>query len=157
AGGGSTFVVYGGGFGPGANPPAVGTPISGSAEGFFSRTYDFSIRVAAAPEKAASVTTVTPSPTSPLPGQSVTLTAAVGASAPGSGTPTGSVDFFDTTPGTDLGTVPLSGGTAVLSTGALAAGPHTVTATYLGDGHFLGSAGDAALEVIPPAGLSGLV
>ncbi|GEM_PF-3277532 len=49
---GSSFVVYGGGFGPGANPPVVGTKISGSAEGFFSRNYDFSIEselVAAVP------------------------------------------------------------------------------------------------------------
>jgi hypothetical protein len=48
-GGGSSFVVYGGGFGPGANSPVVGDPISGeaggSAEGFFSRNYNFSIEV----------------------------------------------------------------------------------------------------------------
>jgi hypothetical protein len=54
AGFGSTFVVYGGGFGPGANPPVVGTPISGSAqgsaEGFFTRTYDFSIDVVPTPK-----------------------------------------------------------------------------------------------------------
>jgi hypothetical protein len=45
ADGGNSFVVYGGGFGPGANAPVVGTAISGSAEGFFSRTYDFSIEI----------------------------------------------------------------------------------------------------------------
>jgi hypothetical protein len=46
---GNAFVVYGGGFGPGANPPVIGTPISGSAEGFFSRIYDFDIQVEPAP------------------------------------------------------------------------------------------------------------
>src|SRR5579884_1785340 len=30
---GNTFVVYGGDTGPGASPPVVGTPVSGSAEG----------------------------------------------------------------------------------------------------------------------------
>jgi hypothetical protein len=42
---GNVFVVYGGGFGPGANTPEVGTAISGSAEGNFNRIYDFSIEV----------------------------------------------------------------------------------------------------------------
>src|SRR5262249_47815531 len=53
---GSVFVVYGGGVGSGANPPVIGTPVSGSAEGFFSRMYDFSIQVdpaAAVPEPSS--------------------------------------------------------------------------------------------------------
>jgi hypothetical protein len=57
---GNTFVVFGGGDGPGANPPVVGVPVSGSAGGFgegvFQRTYDFSIEadpVAAAPEPSS--------------------------------------------------------------------------------------------------------
>jgi hypothetical protein len=57
---GNTFVVFGGGDGPGANPPIVGVPVSGSADGFgegvFQRTYDFSIEadpVAAAPEPSS--------------------------------------------------------------------------------------------------------
>lgn len=45
---GDVFVVYGGGFGPGANPPRIGTPISGSASGPFQRTYDFSISLVSA-------------------------------------------------------------------------------------------------------------
>jgi hypothetical protein len=57
---GSTFVVYGGGSGPRANPPAVGVQVSGSADGFgegvFQRTYDVSIEadpVAPAPEPSS--------------------------------------------------------------------------------------------------------
>jgi hypothetical protein len=74
----------------------------------------------------------------------VTFTAGVTASAPGSGTVTGSVDFYDTTTGTDLGTAPVVNGTASLSTGALAVGKHAITATYGGDGNFRASASAAA-------------
>src|SRR5262249_23569521 len=49
----------------------------------------------------------------------------------------GSVDFQDTTTGTDLGTVPLSGGSASLTTSDLGNGTHSITATYRGDGGFL--------------------
>jgi hypothetical protein len=42
---GNSFVIFGGGSGPGANPPIVGTPISGSGQGFFARTYNFAIEV----------------------------------------------------------------------------------------------------------------
>jgi hypothetical protein len=47
---GNDFVVYGGGTGAGANPPQVGTQISGTGQGFFSRIYDFSIQVDSVPE-----------------------------------------------------------------------------------------------------------
>jgi len=48
--GGNAFVVYGGGLGPGAKPPELGTVINGSAEGFFDRRYNFSVEVNAVPE-----------------------------------------------------------------------------------------------------------
>src|SRR5205807_2444116 len=64
-------------------------------------------------------------------GQAVTFTATVSAVAPGVGVPTGSVDFFDVTTNTDLGTGTLKpDGTATVTAGGLAFGPHTVTATY---------------------------
>ncbi len=72
-------------------------------------------------------------------GQMVTFTATVSANGSGAGTPTGSVDFFDTTTNTDLGTVNLSGGSASLTTANLAAGENAITATYSGAGNFLGS------------------
>jgi len=86
-------------------------------------------------------------------GQAVTFTATVSASAPGLGTPTGSVDFFDTTTNTDLGTVSLSGGSARLTTAALGAGENDITATYKGAGNFLGSSTTAPLVQQASAGI----
>ena len=70
------------------------------------------------------------SPSSPVFGQSVTLTATVSPST-GSGTPTGSVTFYDGS--ISLGTGTLTAGVATVSTTALAQGTDTITATYNGD------------------------
>ena len=78
-------------------------------------------------------------------GQSVTFTATVNVTAPGAGTPTGSVEFFDGA--TSLGTVALSGGTATLSISTLAVGPHTISATYGGDANFNTSSGNVSQTV----------
>ena len=93
--------------------------------------------------KDSTTTTASASPSSANVGQTVTFTATVTANAPGSGTPTGTVDFFDTTTNTDLtpGGVALSSGTATFATTSLAAGSHTIKATYSGDGNFLTSSG----------------
>jgi len=70
--------------------------------------------------------------------QTVTLTVTV--RPDGSSTiPSGSVDFFDTTTNTDLGSASLSGGNASLSTSALAAGNNVIQASYSGDSTFLPS------------------
>jgi hypothetical protein len=82
-------------------------------------------------------------------GASVALTATVTAAAPGSGTPTGSVDFRDATTGTDLGTVKLSGGIAMLIT-AVPAGSQVITINYSGDANFLGSNASSALTTGDP-------
>ena len=68
-------------------------------------------------------------PAAPVSGQAVSFTATVSA---GTGPPpTGSVDFIDTTTGTDLGSVNLVNGTASLPTiSTLAIGSHQITATY---------------------------
>ncbi len=87
----------------------------------------------------ATTTVASSSTTSTGFGQSVTLSATVTANAPGSGTPTGSVDFFDTTTGDDLGSVALSGGKASLSTASLPVGANTIKVTYSGDSNFLSS------------------
>jgi hypothetical protein len=87
----------------------------------------------------STTTTLTSSVNPSFLGQAVTLSAAVGANAPGAGTPTGSVDFLDTTTGQDLGSVTLSGATAMVSTSALGFGTHVIQATYGGDGNFLPS------------------
>ena len=59
-------------------------------------------------------------------GQQVTLTATVSGS---SGTPTGSLDFYDTTINTDLGTVTLSGGVATLIVTPPVSGSHVYLVT----------------------------
>ena len=70
----------------------------------------------------------------------VTLTATVSASG---GTPTGSVSFYDGT--TLLGTVALSSGHASYTTSGLAAGSHSITATYSGDTNYSGGTSAAVV------------
>jgi hypothetical protein len=72
-------------------------------------------------------------------GGEATLTAVVQAKAPGSGTPSGQVEFREGTK--VLQTVTLNAGVAVFKTTALSGGLHTVTAGYLGDGNFKASVG----------------
>jgi hypothetical protein len=90
----------------------------------------------------ASLVSSAPGNTAPY-GQAVTFTTTVAAAAPGSGTPTGLVDFIDSTTNTDLGTVTLQVVNGVdqasLTTAHLGVGPNAITATYLGDGNFLSS------------------
>ena len=100
--------------------------------------------------KASTTTNVSASPSTANAGQMVTFTAMVSASSPGSGTPSGTVDFFDTTTNTDLtpGGVSLLAGTTTFSTTSLAVGSHVIKATYSGDGNFLTSYGTAGLVTI---------
>ncbi|MBZ5658723.1 MAG: choice-of-anchor D domain-containing protein, partial [Acidobacteriia bacterium] len=72
------------------------------------------------------------------PGESVTFTAYVAVTPPGSGTPTGSVTFYDGS--TTMGTAALDGtGHAAYATATLTIGSHSITAGYGGDTNFLGS------------------
>ncbi len=83
----------------------------------------------------ANTTTALNSSANPsLAGQAVTFTAAVAATAPGAGMPTGTVTF--TIDGTAQPAATLSGGQAILTTSSLAPGSHTVSAFYSGDGNF---------------------
>ncbi len=88
-----------------------------------------------------STTTVTTSDGSTVFGESVTFTATVSATPPGTGTPGGTVQFR--VDGQPLGgAVTLAGGTASRSTSALAVGSHTITADYTPGGQtFAGSTG----------------
>ena len=76
------------------------------------------------------VATVNPS----VYGQSISFTASVAAVAPGTGTPTGTVTFFDGS--TTLKTVTLTAGAATYSTTKLVTGQHTITALYNGSSTF---------------------
>jgi uncharacterized repeat protein (TIGR01451 family) len=80
-------------------------------------------------------------------GQAVTFTATVTPNGPASVAPSGSVDFFDVTTQTDLGSVPLSGGVASLTTSSLAPGDHQILASYSGDSNFTLSL-DSLLEQV---------
>ena len=64
-------------------------------------------------------------------GQALTLKTTVSVMAPGVGTPTGSVTFYDGA--TAIGTVPLSGDKASLPMTYTGPGSHSFTAVYSGD------------------------
>jgi len=98
---------------------------------------------------AGTMTTLVISGSPTIFGQTVVFTAAVAASAPGSGTPTGTITFFDGA--TPLGTVNLAGGNASLVTSALPAGSHSITATYNGDSNFATSTSAATAQQVNPA------
>ncbi len=75
-------------------------------------------------------------------GQSVTFTATVTVPSPGTGTPTGSVDFFDQSTGTDLGVVSLDNeGHASVSIATLTEGTHIIEAHYSGDANYIFTTG----------------
>ena len=84
---------------------------------------------------AATTTTVVSNLNPSAFGQSVTFTASIQSSA--SGTPTGTVTFFDG--GSSLGSANLSGAAAQLTLASLTAGAHSITAKYNGDSNFAGS------------------
>jgi len=73
-------------------------------------------------------------------GQQITFTAAVNFTGAGAITPTGTVDFVDTTTNTDLGSAPVNAdGIAIVTTSVLSAGRHVIAASYLGSGTVLAS------------------
>jgi hypothetical protein len=95
----------------------------------------------------ATTTTLTSSANPAALGSSVTFTATVSANAPGSGTPTGTVTFFDG--GTPMGTSAVNAsGQAAFSTSSLRIGNHSITATYNGDGNFTTSTSPVLSEQI---------
>lgn len=102
--------------------------------------------VCATPETTG--TTVESSDDTTDAGEPVTFTATV--TGDGGGAPTGTVTFLEN--GTPIGSSPLDGGLATLTTAALADGPHTITATYLGAPGFESSTSQdlTQLVVAPP-------
>jgi hypothetical protein len=107
---------------------------------------------------APTSTTVTSSVNPSLVGQSVTFTATVSntaGAAVSTATPTGSVQFMDG--GSPLGgPQTLSGvGTAMLTTNALAAGNHPITAVYTNvDGNFISSTSTSLNQVVQDFSIS---
>ena len=93
---------------------------------------------------AATTTSVASTTGSPsVVGQAVTYTATVAVTSPGSGTPTGKIEFLDG--GTAIATCggasgnPLSGTSATCAVTYGTVGSHTITAKYLGDSNYSAS------------------
>ena len=99
---------------------------------------------------AGTTTAVSAAPNPSVSGQSVTLTATVAVTAPGTGAPAGTVDFYDGT--TLLGTGSLNGlspDTATFSVGLPAAGsPHQISATYVGTAAYATSTSGKVAEIV---------
>jgi Bacterial Ig-like domain (group 3)/Right handed beta helix region len=96
---------------------------------------------------------LTSSDTPAVYGEPVTFTAKVKAAAPGSGTPTGAVTFFDGT--TTLGTGTLSGGVATYTTTAFQLNlgkDQPITAMYGGDANFTTSTSAVLKQTVKQSG-----
>ncbi len=121
--------------------------ITVSATGSFQTvTASYALTVAAVvPANTSTALAATPSPSNT--GQLVTLNASVTAAT---GTPTGTVSFFDGA--ALLGTVALSGNAAVYSTSALTAGSHSLTASYSGAFGFAASISAPVTQAVYGAG-----
>jgi len=129
---------------------SVGThSITAVYTGAGSFTTSTSTSLAQAVNQASTTTSVSSTPNPSVVGQSVTYTATVAVSAPGAGTPTGNVEFFDG--GTPIATCggatgnPLSVTTATCSQTYATVSSHTITAQYLGSTNFNASAASASL------------
>jgi hypothetical protein len=88
-------------------------------------------------------------PTSPAQGATVTLTATISQAVSAGVSETGSVSF--SVNGTLLGSTPVAGGIATLSTAALAVGSDTIAATYAGDFNHNQASASTKLTVAPLA------
>jgi hypothetical protein len=91
-------------------------------------------------------TTLVSSPSPSVYGQAVTFTAAVNSA---SGTPTGTVIFYDGS--TAIGSATLANGSASLSVSSLLGGAHSITAAYQGAGTFDPSTSAPLNQIVNPA------
>ncbi|AEM87164.1 beta strand repeat-containing protein [Streptomyces violaceusniger] len=96
--------------------------------------------------QAASTTTLTIPPASPVCGQPVTLCAQVTTNVPGTCAPTGTVTFVIAGGPTLTGTLNASG-QACVTTSAIPVGTHAVTATYGGNTGVAGSSASGSITV----------
>jgi probable HAF family extracellular repeat protein len=119
---------------------------SGQIVGYYGDTTGYHAFLAT-PLQVATTTMVTASPNPSIFGQAVTFTATVQPTGSGSGTPSGSVDFVDTTTNTDLGLASLSGGSASVTTSDLGVGSHVIQVSYSGDSNFAPSTGSLTQNV----------
>jgi hypothetical protein len=97
--------------------------------------------------QAGTITTLSASGTSVNPGSSLTLTATVAPAT--TGTPTGTVTFYDGSTMLGPGTLApgANGATATFATSALLSGSHTITAVYSGDSNFSASSTTGSITI----------
>ena len=136
------------------SPPTAGLSVGDHAiTAVYDGDTDFTASTSAAftqtVNQGATSTSVTGAPGPSVFGQSVTFTATVTPSAPGAGTPTGTVSFFDGT--TSFGTGTLAGGVATFTTSSLSVASHPVTAVYEGDTDFTTSTSTAFSQTVGKA------
>jgi autotransporter-associated beta strand protein len=137
-------------------PLSVGShPITASYGGDTNFGGSTSTAVTETVAKAATTTSLALNPTTSVFGQPVTLTATVNVTAPGAGTPTGTVTFAEGTNVLGVGTLN-STGTATFTTAALSQGTHTITAVYSGDTNFLGATSTQPVTQVVNAATVGL-
>ena len=105
--------------------------------------------------QAATTTSLLSATNNSVFGQPVTFTATVSAAAPGSGTPTGKVTFYDGS--ISLGTASLSSGSASFTAKGLPTGSDAITAVYNGDSHFTTSTSAALSQSVSRAGTTSVV
>jgi hypothetical protein len=125
---------------------AGGYPITAAQGSLAATNYAFSfVSGTLTISKASSLAALQSSAASALLKNNVTFTAHVTSST--SGIPTGSVNFLDGS--ASLGSATLdSTGTATLTLNTLAAGSHSITAVYGGDGNFTGITSAALTETV---------
>jgi hypothetical protein len=128
------------------SPYTIGFSYAGNAN-FTSASASSTLTV----NQAGTTTALVGGPSPSVYGQSVTFTATVSPVAPGGGTPTGSVEFFDGTTALDTETLDNTG-TASFTSSALAVGSHSITVQYLGDGNFTGNSSSAFSQTVNQAG-----
>lgn len=116
---------------------AVGPHAIGASYGGDDEYPAASTRIGQVVETLSAALTLSALPTSPVTGQTVTLSAQIGPTPPtGVSSPTGQVTFCEgaNCVGTNvLGVVPVSAAAAVLTLSTLGAGPHQIFAVYGGD------------------------
>jgi hypothetical protein len=110
-------------------------------------------------DKAVTSPTLTSNNNSSEFGENVTLGSTVSATSPGSGTPTGTVSFYEFAAGQScsslggasaIATETLAKGAVSTTLNTLSVGTHVLTACYSGDSNFLSSASSTLSQVVDP-------